>query len=79
MVARARWSALFTAATLVSSSAAHSAADQPSTSLEISTARCFGGRSWIVAMNASSIVSLATSSASGSSSLGAAPSSSLSG
>src|SRR4029450_7496930 len=68
IVARARWSALFTAATLMSRSEALSAADQPRTSLAINTARCFGESSWIAAMYASSIVSLATTSASGSAS-----------
>ena len=79
MVARARWSALFAAATLTSSREALSAADHPSTSRRINTARCLGGSSWIAAMNASSIVSRATTSASGSSSLGAIPSSRWSG
>ena len=68
--ARARCSALLTDATLVSSSAAVSFADQPSTSRTISTARGRGGRCWIATMNASSIVSFATTAASGSSSAG---------
>ena len=58
-VARARCNALFTDATLPSSSSAVSAAGQPSTSRRISTARCRGGRCWIAARNASSIVSRA--------------------
>jgi hypothetical protein len=45
----------------------------------ISEARCFGGSSWIAAMNASSIVSLATTSASGSASPDGMPSSTSSG
>ena len=68
-----------TAATLVSSSAAVSLAGQSSTSRRISTARVFGGRCWIATMNASSIVSLATTCASGSASGSAIPSSSSSG
>ena len=54
-------------------------ADHPSTSRRISTARCLGGRCWIAAMKASSIVSLATTTAPGSSSAGAIGSSSRSG
>ena len=67
-VARARCRALFAAATLVSRSAALSAADQPRTSRTISAARCFGGGSWIAAMNAARSSPLATTSASGSAS-----------
>ena len=78
-MARALWSALFTEATLASSADALSFADHPSTSRRISTARCLGGRCWIAAMNASSIVSLATTTAPGSSSAGAIDSSSRSG
>jgi hypothetical protein len=62
--ARARWSALFTEATLVSSSTAVSFAGHPSTSRRISTARGRGDRCWIATMNASSIVSRATTSTS---------------
>ena len=64
-VARARWSALFADATLVSSSAAVSFADQPSTSRRTSTARCRAGRCWTAARYASSIVSRSTTTASG--------------
>jgi hypothetical protein len=78
-VARARWRALLTAATLASRSDALSPADQPSTSRRISTARCFGGRCWMAARNASSIVSLATTAASGSAALAATSSGSRSG
>ena len=78
-VARARCSALLAAATLVSSSDAVSAADQPSTSRSSRTARCRGGSSWMTARNVSSIVSLATTTASGWASLGATSSSSRSG
>ena len=48
-------------------------AGQPRTSRRISTARCRGGRCWIAARKASSIVSLATASSSGSSSSPARP------
>ena len=65
-VARARWSALFTEATLVSSSSATSAAFQRSTSHRISTARWRGGRCWSAATNASRIVSRATATSAGS-------------
>ena len=58
-VARARCSALLTAATPISSSSATSRADQSSTSRRISTARWRGGRSWMTARNVSSIVSRA--------------------
>jgi hypothetical protein len=78
-VARARWSALLAAATVVSSSDAVSPAGQPSTSRRSSTARCHGGRSWMTARNVSSMVSLATTTASGWVSLGATWSSSRSG
>jgi hypothetical protein len=67
-VARARCSALLTAATLKSSSPAVSLVDQPTTSRRISTARWPGGRCWIAAMNASSIVSRSITTASGPSS-----------
>ena len=75
IVARARWSALFVAATLVSRSVAVSLAGQPSTSRAISAARWRGGRTCIAARNASSMVSRSTTTASGSSSLGATSSS----
>ena len=65
-VARARCSALFTEATLVSSSSAASLACQRSTSQRISTARCCGGRCWSAATNASLIVSLAIAASAGS-------------
>ncbi len=78
-VARARCTALFTDATLPSSRSAVCLAGQPSTSRKISTARCRGGRCWIAARNASSIVSLATTTTSGCSSLGATGSASRSG
>jgi hypothetical protein len=65
IVARARCSALFAAATLVSSSAAVSAAGRPSTSRASSAARCRGGSTCSAARNASSIVSFATATASG--------------
>ena len=68
MRARARCNELFTAATLPSSASAVSLADQPNTSRRISAARGRGGRYWIAARKASSIVSLATTTASGSSS-----------
>ena len=59
-VARARCSALFAAATVVSSRSAVSLAGQPSTSRQISAARCFGGSTCSAARNASSIVSRST-------------------
>ena len=63
-VARARWSALFTEATLVSSSSATSLAFQRRTSHRIRTARWRAGRCWSAATNARRIVSRwATSSA----------------
>ena len=65
-VARARWSALLTDATLVSSSSATSAAFQRSTSHRISTARWRGGRCCRAATNASRIVSRATATSAGS-------------
>jgi hypothetical protein len=43
MAARARWSALFAAATLLSRSDAVSTAGQPRTSRAIRAARCLGG------------------------------------
>ena len=72
-VARARCSALFTDATVVSSSSATSAACQRSTSRRISTARWRGGRCCSAATNASRIVSWATASSAGSPSAGTAP------
>jgi hypothetical protein len=45
--------ALFTAGTDMSSVAATSAAEQPSTSIRSSAARCLGGRCWSAAMKAS--------------------------
>ena len=65
-VARARWSALFTEATVVSSSSATSDACQRSTSHRISTARWRGGRNWSAATKASRIVSRASATAAGS-------------
>ena len=65
-VARARWSALLTEATLVSSSSATSVACQRSTSQRISTARWRGGRCCSAATNASRIVSRATATSAGS-------------
>ena len=65
IVARARCSALFAAATLVSSNSAVSLAGQPSTSRHISAARCFGGSTCSAARNASSIVSRSIARASG--------------
>ncbi len=52
-MARARCSALFTDATVVSSKVATSAADQRSTSHKINTARCLGGRCCRAATKAS--------------------------
>jgi NDP-hexose 4-ketoreductase len=60
-------------------SAPVSLAGTPTTSRKIRTARCLGGKYWIAAMNASSIVSLATTAASGCDSTGPAASSSRSG
>jgi hypothetical protein len=57
MVSRARCNALFTAATVLSSSPATSAARQDSTARRISTARCRGGRCCNAATNASRTVS----------------------
>ena len=57
IVARARCSALFTEATVDSSSSATSGAVQPSTSRKISTARWRPGSSWIARTRASSIPS----------------------
>ncbi len=65
-VARARWSALFTDATLVSSSSATSAAFHRSTSHRISTARWRGGRCWSAATKASRIVSRDSATSAGS-------------
>src|SRR6266542_2595603 len=69
-VARARWSALFTDATLVSSSSATSDAFHRSTSHRISTARWRAGRCWSAATNARRIVSRATATSAGSPSAG---------
>ena len=63
----------------MSSSSAVSFADQSSTSRRISTARWRAGSSWISVMKVSSIVSRATTTASGSCSGGAISSSSRSG
>ena len=79
IVARARCSALLVAATLVSRSVAVSLAGQPRTSRAISAARWRGGSTCIAARNASSMVSRSTTTASGSSSVGATSSSSWSG
>src|SRR2546430_10785153 len=65
-VTRARCSALFTDATLVSSSSATSFAFQRRTSHRISTARWRGGRCWSAATNASRMVSRATATSAGS-------------
>ena len=54
---RARCSALFTEATVVSSDSATSRAEKPSTSRRISTARCRGGSCWSAATKASSTLS----------------------
>jgi hypothetical protein len=54
---RARCRALLTEATVVSSDAAVSSAENPSTSRRISTARWLGGRFWSAAMKASSTAS----------------------
>ena len=79
MVARARCSALFTEASLLSSMSATSAARKPSTSLSTSTARCRGGRCWTAVTKASAIASLASYRASGPSPASGSPSSSMSG
>ena len=79
IVARARWRALLTATTDMSSSSAVSFADQSTTSRRIRTARWRGGNSWTAARNASSIVSRWTATVSGSSSGGAISSRSRSG
>jgi hypothetical protein len=65
-VARARWRALFTEATVVSSSSAASDAFQRSTSHRMRTARCRGGRCWRAATNASRTDSRATARSAGS-------------
>ena len=52
--ARARCSALFTEATVVSSVSATSRAEKPSTSRRTRTARCRAGRCWSAATKASS-------------------------
>jgi hypothetical protein len=54
---RARCSALFTEATVVSSASATSAAEKPSTSRRMRTARCVPGRCWSAATKASSTLS----------------------
>ncbi len=69
-VARARWSALLTEATLVSSSSATSVACQRSTSRRISTARWRAGRCWRAVTKASRMLSLAAASSAGSPSSG---------
>jgi hypothetical protein len=66
MAARARWSALLAAATLVPSSSALSPAGQPRTSRATNAARCRGGSTCSAARNAGSIVSRSTTTASGS-------------
>ena len=66
MVALARCSALFTDATVVSSSSATSIALQRSTSRRINTARCRGGRCCSAAMKASLMVSRPTARSAGS-------------
>ena len=65
IVARARCSALFTAATDVSSSSAISVACQRSTSARISAARCRGGRCCSAETNASRTVSRSIAASSG--------------
>jgi hypothetical protein len=65
IVARARCTALFAAATVVASNDAVSAADQPRTSRAISAARCRAGRTCSAARKTSSIVSRSTTWASG--------------
>ena len=70
IVARARWRALLTEATLVSSSSATSSAFQRSTSRRISTARCRGGRCCSAATNASRTVSREAARSAGSPSAG---------
>ena len=79
IVARARCKALLVAAMLVSSRDAVSLAGHPRTSRAIRAARCRGGRAWRAARKASSIVSLSTKTASGSSLLGATSSNKRSG
>ena len=54
---RARCSALLTDATVVPTVSATSAAENPSTSRRMSTARWFAGRCWRAATNASSTLS----------------------
>src|SRR5258708_6242840 len=66
MVVRALWSALLTAATDVPSVSATSAADQPSTSIRSSTARCFGAKCWRAATNARRMLSRSMASSPGS-------------
>ena len=69
-VARARWSALLTDATVVSSSSATSLACQRRTSRRMRTARWRGGRCWSAAMKASRIDSRATAVSAGSAAVG---------
>ena len=57
--ARARCSALFTAAVLVARVSAASAAVQPRPAHSTSAARCRGGKAWMAVMKASSMVSRA--------------------
>ena len=64
-VARARWSALLTEATLVSSRSAASLACHFKTSHRMSAARCFGGRCWSAATKASRNDSRCSASSSG--------------
>ncbi len=73
-VARARWSALLTAAVLMSSSSATSLAFQRSTSHRIRTARWRAGRCWSAATNARRIDSRVSAASAGSSSVATIPS-----
>ncbi len=65
MAARARWSALLAAATVVPSISATSFAEKPSTSRRMSTARWRPGRCCSAATNASSTASRRSYRASG--------------
>lgn len=76
-MARARWSALLTEATDVSSSSATSLACQASTSRRISTARCRAGRCCSAATKASRTLSLAAVSSAGSAVVGSTRSSGI--
>ena len=69
-VARARWSALLTDATLVSSSSATSLACHRNTSRRMSTARWRAGRCWSAVTNARRMDSLDAASSAGSPSSG---------